>query len=545
MCRGQSLPAAGNYQIVPVQAPESCVDVAGPSKTPGAATQLYGCGDPVYATNQVWQVVPMVSSTGVAAAQLVSVYSGECLDVNGVSIENGAHLQQYTCGSASSLNQLWTFTGYGNAYQIMSVNSGACLDLPGGSSSNGNPLQQWTCSGGANPNQLWQLIAVSANTPPVQPPPPAGGLPAQFFGLTQIVSSKVPAIPVAAVRTLDSYPSLNWSSLNPSRGVYKFGVLDTFVNTNLARGADVLYVFNSTPDWASSNVDGRTANGMGHCAPPADMADWDAFLTALAAHVSGRVHLWEVWNEPQYYYCGSMSALVTMAQHANTILKAADSAALITSPAGTTVGGPQMLQSFLSAGGGNSVDVIAFHGYGHGADESVIGVVQGYKKVAAAYGQSSKPLWDTEAGWASMTSYATAAGRAGFIAKSYLLQASQGVSRFYWYGYDTTSYWGALTKSGALLPEGVAYREVRKWMVGATLTTACAPVTGGLWSCTLTRPGGYSALAVWNPNGPAAYTVPASYTQYHLLDGSVQQVLPGTGITLTNQPLLLETGSAF
>ncbi len=523
------------------------MDAAGPSKTAGAVVQVYSCGDPAYATNQVWQLAPTVSSTGVAAAQLVSVYSGQCLDVDGVSQQNGAHLQQYTCGSSASLNQLWAFQPYGGAYQIVSVNSGACLDLPGGSASNGNPLQQWSCGGGGNPNQLWKLVSASGTAPPVQPPPTAiaGALPAQFFGLTQIVSSNAVAVPVAAARSLDSYPALNWNALNPSRGVYNFGVLDSFISANLARGADVLYVFDSTPDWASSNVAGRTPNGTSHCAPPADLADWDAFLTALAAHVSGRVHLWEVWNEPQYYYCGSMSTLVTMTQHAQAILKAADPTALLTSPAGTTAGGPAMLQSFLSAGGGNSVDVIAFHGYGRGADESIVTTVQNYKNLATTYGQSAKPLWDTEAGWVDMTSATSTAGRVGFVAKSYLLQATQGVARFYWYGYDTSATWGGLTQNGTLLPEGVAYREVRKWMVGAALTTPCAAGSGGTWSCTLSRSGGYSALALWNPNGSAAFTVPANYSQYHLLDGSVRQVTPGSSITLTNQPILLETSNIF
>ena len=49
-----------------------------------------------------------------------------------------------------------------------------------------------------------------------------------------------------------------------------------------------------------------------------------------------------------------------------------------------------------------------------------------------------------------------------------------------------------------LYPEGVAYGETYKWIVGATLTQPCAQDKKGTWTCAITRPGGYRALVVWN-----------------------------------------------
>jgi hypothetical protein len=83
-------------------------------------------------------------------------------------------------------------------------------------------------------------------------------------------------------------------------------------------------------------------------------------------------------------------------------------------------------------------------------------------------------------------------------------------------------------------------------MVGATMAAPCTfsgPTTpdmptGTIGACLLTRPGGYQALAVWNTNGPSAYTAAATYTRYRDLDGNT---VPITGpITIGYKPILLE-----
>ena len=275
------------------------------------------------------------------------------------------------------------------------------------------------------------------------------------------------------------------------------------------------------------------------------MTNYDNYLRAIATHAAGRIKYWELWNEPQTAtnYCGDMAAMVTMAQHASEIIKSIDPSALILSPAANGGPGPAWLSSFLTAGGGAYVDVIAFHGYWSATAEDVISVISNFKAAMAANGLAGKPMWDTESSWAGFGNLPTPTGsqQVGFIAKDYLLHWSQGVSRFVWYAYDGGSTWGGLwaSKTGESAA-AISYKEVYKWMVGAALTTPCLESVSHVWTCTLSRPGGYTAQAVWISNSTASFTVPAQYTLYRDLTGTVYSITNHT-ITVGDQPILLET----
>ena len=96
--------------------------------------------------------------------------------------------------------------------------------------------------------------------------------------------------------------------------------------------------------------------GPGQCAPPANLQNWDDYVTAIVTHVGSRITYWELWNEPQdpEYYCGDMRTMVTMAQHAYRIIKAINPAAQIITPAASAAGGPAWLDSYLSQGEGST-----------------------------------------------------------------------------------------------------------------------------------------------------------------------------------------------
>jgi hypothetical protein len=151
-------------------------------------------------------------------------------------------------------------------------------------------------------------------------------------------------------------------------------------------------------------------------------------------------------------------------------------------------------------------------------------------------------LWDTESSWAGFGNIGTPSSerQVGFIAKDYLLHWSAGVSRFVWYAYDGGPIWGSLWTAGA--GESAAaksLRETYRWMVGATLTSPCSANASGIWTCPLSRPGGYWAEAVWISNKTATFTVPSEYKEYLDLAGAVHS-LTGPTVTVGDQPILLE-----
>ncbi len=85
---------------------------------------------------------------------LIAAHSGKALDVEGVSTQDGARVQQWT--SYGSANQQWRVVpaGFG-VFNILAVHSGKALDVQGVSTQDGAPVQQWASYG--SQNQLWRL----------------------------------------------------------------------------------------------------------------------------------------------------------------------------------------------------------------------------------------------------------------------------------------------------------------------------------------------------------------------------------------------------
>jgi hypothetical protein len=234
--------------------------------------------------------------------------------------------------------------------------------------------------------------------------------------------------------------------------------------------------------------------------------------------------------------------MVTMAQHASRIIKEIDPSALTLSPGVTGGPGPRWLAEFLSRGGSDSVDVIAFHGYWSAKAEDVVNVISSYRTVMAENGATRKPLWDTESSWSGFGNLGTpsTAQQVGFVAKEYLLHWSQGVSRFVWYAYDGGPIWGGLWASGIGESQAAAsYKETYRWMVGATLTPPCSPNEKGIWVCTLARPDGYAAEAVWISGQTAVFKVPGGSIDYRDLAGIVHPIT-GRTVTIGDEPILIE-----
>jgi len=132
------------------------------------------------------------------------------------------------------------------------------------------------------------------------------------------------------------------------------------------------------------------------------------------------------------------------------------------------------------------------------------------------------------------------------VARHFLLEHSMGVQRSFWYAYDSSTWGTEWSAAGGLNAIGVAHQQVAKWIEGSTLTGPCAPTAANptTYTCAYSRPNGYTALAVWNTVGETAYTVPASFVQYHDLTGNVNSVSGGT-VNISTQPILLENESAF
>jgi len=235
--------------------------------------------------------------------------------------------------------------------------------------------------------------------------------------------------------------------------------------------------------------------------------------------------------------------------HAYNIIRSMDPTAKIVAPSYTH---PENLDAYYAAGAVRSVDVNSLHGSPdpkNDVAEAIGGFLSvPYKAVFTKYGIQNKPLWDTEGSWGNESTGAITDSnlQVAFVARYYLLHWSHGFTRLNWYIWeDSPGGWGFLLNASThtLLPAATAFQQTYNWMVGATMPSpGCVIVSGSgysaVWTCPLTRSGGYKALAVWNTAGPSSYTPPSGYTQYRDLAAGVTRVT--SSITIGLQPVLLE-----
>ncbi len=203
---------------------------------------------------------------------------------------------------------------------------------------------------------------------------------------------------------------------------------------------------------------------------------------------------------------------------------------MVLSPSATGRTGAKWLDSFIKAGGLHTFDIAAFHGYDGVQAERITATVDAYRLVLSRHNLSATALWDTECSWGA-DNIGDDAHRAAFLSKFFVLQWSKSVDRVLWYAYDGDPKWGRLIDTeNNLSPAGVAYRETYKWIVGATLTQPCAQDHNGTWTCSLTRPGGYTAQIVWNSTAATSlsFSPPSQMTQYRDLSGGVHPIVGGT-----------------
>ncbi len=368
-----------------------------------------------------------------------------------------------------------------------------------------------------------------------------GGIPATLFGMHISHKSIWPTVSIGA---LGKGPATLWPYVERTKGVFDWSNLDARVNEAQSHGVSYFFSPEKVPPWAAANSSTCTptyagSSVIGCTSMVTNIQDWDDYVTALVTRYKGRIQIYELWNEPNGSFTGTMADLVTLTTHMYNIIRSIDHDAFILSPAPSTSGTGSYMDNYFAAGGPTGVDGISFHTY-TATPEKVIDYVNNIKQIAAKYGLASKPLWNTEGSWgtASLTSDAQVAA----VARFYLLQCSNGVSRFYWYAWDGGT-WGALwDATNGAHPAALAYQQVFNWMVGATMTSPCSVDATSTWTCGLSRPGGYQAQAIWNAATTLSYTPPSKFTRYSDLAGHTFPITGGP-VMIGPNPILLETSS--
>ena len=383
--------------------------------------------------------------------------------------------------------------------------------------------------------------------------------------------------PPLPIGTLGELTAAGWASVEPSNGQFSWDRLDQAIAVAQQNGVTTInYNMHTTPSWAAANPSAPCAfSFLTACSsPPADINDWNNYVTALVTRYKGKINYYEIWDEPNYsgQWSGTIQQLLSMAQSAYGIIKSIDPNAQVLTPGVNVVGVQPItngcgagcwLASYLRAGGAQYADGVTFHGFycqsGTSASQCAAGIgcdvaidcagapllaQIGYVRAAmSANGLADKPIFDTSGSWGDDSNLPDSFQQAAYVARWYILQAAAGVKIADWWGWDVKE--GTLSTSSGLNAAGQAYTVVSGWLLGATVTSPCA-LSGWLWTCGFSRPNGYEAEIGWSSvdssdTATTPYTPPTQFTQYRDLSGNTTSIT-GAPIDVGMQPIILETG---
>lgn len=381
----------------------------------------------------------------------------------------------------------------------------------------------------------------------------------------------VPSIPCNSGNNYNS-GYMWWSQLNPSKGVYQWGLFDSIITRYKNEGVeDYIYTIVRPPLWTTANRVGGSVSTGGNSAnlAPDSMIFLKRFLDTLlrrATMLGNPIKFLEIWNEPEangYSWkepndTTGWGRLVDIGQTVYTTAKAYDPTITVLSPSCQGSGADYWLTQYLKTRimAKNTFDVVSYHGYinfyNGGINEKFETLINKLISLKTAYGISSKPLWDTEgfdafsAGVQNTSPYTLAKGdtQAAYLAQRYLISGAKGVARVYW--YDVIANNGRQTNnvnithnSGTFVPNEIMLADavVQKWMTGATVSNLQINTTTGVYSVDITK-SGVTNRAVWTRTINKTYNV-GPYTQYETIYGTTSNI-SGSIATIGMKPILLK-----
>ena len=368
--------------------------------------------------------------------------------------------------------------------------------------------------------------------PPPPPPPSPTTVPLSYFGETihdAIRGTPWPSAPFGTVRVFATHTS--WAEVNTAKGYNDWSQLDAYINLAVSKGVDIMYTVALTPLWATA-ARGKCAFTAGMCDPPDNIADYQNFVTQLVTRYKGKIKYYEGWNEANLngqFWNGSVAQLIQTQKILYKTVHQIDPAALVLSPA-VTSGDAGYLDQEFAAGLQGNFDIVAFHFYTwpQAPEPLTTGMLRDYKAVLAKYGVTA-PIWNTEQGW-NIPAQISPATAAAFVSRAFLIDWSLGLARYYFYAWDDNE----MGIQGTVAATAVG--EVTKWMWGADMPP-CSQ-SGSVYTCAITRPGGYQGWIVWNTSTSSTYTVPAGVRTVRRLDGTSSNA-SGT-VTIDGTPILLQ-----
>jgi hypothetical protein len=211
----------------------------------------------------------------------------------------------------------------------------------------------------------------------------------------------------------------SWARIETSPGRLDFSVYDDVMAAAAGAGLRVLPVLMDPPAWRSTAPATGRVRAM---YPPRDPAEMAALATALVhrygpggsfwvAHpelTPAPIHSWQVWNEPNiraFWATGpDPQAYVHMLDAVGSAIRAADPGAEIVAGGLPLADNGISIFDFVSgmyaAGARGTFDTLAIHPYASDG-RGVLQILWAVRSQLDRLGDSDRPIWATEFGWAT------------------------------------------------------------------------------------------------------------------------------------------------
>ncbi|HEX4477479.1 MAG TPA: hypothetical protein VH142_20455 [Polyangiaceae bacterium] len=284
--------------------------------------------------------------------------------------------------------------------------------------------------------------------------------------------------------------------------------------------------------------------GASQTFPVADPTGWSNYVTTSVTQCKGRVHDWEVWNEPPNFTDDKTpTSYATIVKSGYDAAKAVDSTVQIGLAAQSNH--VNWLEQTILAGGADHFDYVTVHPYeilglvASGFEGEYMAVVPTIRKMLAKDdpARASAPVWFTEIG-EPVDGSITAEHQAETVVKAYTMGIAEGVEHVHWFeGIDGDSGpFGLIDASGRTRPSYAAL---------ATLISKLGQFPDYVgWVLLNDRDYGFvfdgtssTVLVTWTPPG-ATDTVAMSET-VAVIEASTGTTTNGTSVSLTNSPSIV------
>ncbi|MDP6379761.1 MAG: hypothetical protein QF662_00330 [Phycisphaerae bacterium] len=232
-----------------------------------------------------------------------------------------------------------------------------------------------------------------------------------------------------------------WDRIEPERGKYDWAYFDNQFKEveggNQAVGyCAVWYV----PNWMVKDLEFIKKHGhygylYGWSHIPDDFRLYADFAAKVVARQGDRVKVYNMWNEPEFFWGGSPTQYMQMLKTAYVAMKQKDPRAEIMI-GGSTGRGDFLAKSYSAIPGAKHYfDTVQIHYMSVNTPQNATGVLNTYRKIMADAGDAIKPIINTEEGTSGPTGegVATDFQTVQSIVNAYVVGIAEDVDLIWWF----------------------------------------------------------------------------------------------------------------